>query len=109
MNEYTFQRIEERPINYVYVCIVTEDECSVEKGEYSLSITGITGALDISSIGGVDDVSLIKECIESHISEMKLPNDGTTVVVLKESGEWEDVFWHKYYVVERVAMVHSND
>jgi len=21
---------------------------------------------------------------------------------LKESGEWEDVFWHKYYVIEKI-------
>jgi len=98
------QSIKSRSINYVNVFIGTESGCDPSEGEYSLHIGGFIGALDISSIGGVDDVSLIIDCIENNISDIDLPEEGTTEVVLKESGEWEDVHWHKYYIVERVCI-----
>lgn len=85
---------------YVRVAITTESGCDATDGEYSLELTGFTGALDIDSPGGVDDISLIKEAIEDHVDFSSLPKEGITLVTLRESGEWEDVFWHKYYVVE---------
>lgn len=98
------ERIEDRGVNFVQVIIGTESGCRVADGEYSVFIIGLIGELDIHSYGGVDDVSLIKDCIVEHIREWALPEEGTTEVILKESGEWEDVFWNKYYVVERIGM-----
>ena len=98
-----FQRIEDRSVNYIEVCLYTESGCDASNGEYTMIINSFIGNLDISSIGGVDDVSLIKDCIENSIDEIDLPKEGCTQIILKESGEWEDVFWHKYYEVERVV------
>jgi hypothetical protein len=97
------QRIESRSINYVSIGLYTEDGCDPKEGEYSLSIFSFLGSLDISSNGGVDDISLIRDCIETDLDFDKLPNEGMSEIILKESGEWEDVFWHKYYIIERVV------
>jgi hypothetical protein len=103
MMEMEFQKIESRSINYVSLGLYTEEGCNPLEGEYSLSILSFMGSLDISREGGVDDISLIKECIENDLDFDKLPKEGMTEIILKESGEWEDVFWHKYYEIERVV------
>lgn len=97
------QQLENRSVNYVQVLIHTESGCDPKDGEYWLEISGFVGCLDISSPGGVDDVSLIMECIENNMDFSTLPEEGTTEVTLRESGEWEDVFWHKYYIVDRIV------
>ena len=76
--------------------------CDPGEGEYTLHIAGFIGSLDIGAPSGVDDVSLIQDCVEDNIPEIELPIEGVTELILKESGEWEDVFWHKYYVIDRV-------
>ncbi len=96
------QSIESRSVNYVSVYIGTESGCNPEEGEYTLHIGGFIGSLDIGAPSGVDDVSLIQDCVEDNIPEIELPIEGVTELILKESGEWEDVFWHKYYVIDRV-------
>jgi hypothetical protein len=103
--EIEFQRIEDRSVNYVEVCIYTELGCDPSRGEYSVVISSFIGSLDISSIGGVDDVSLIQQCIENSIDEINLPSEGCAQVILKESGEWQDMFWHKYYEIERMTIL----
>ena len=97
------QKIESRQVNYVQVMITVESGCDPKEGEYGVEICGFIGSLDISSVGGVDDISLIKEAIEEHVDISEFPKEGQLEVILKESGEWEDMFWHKYYVVERIA------
>ena len=97
------ERIEDRAVNYVEVCIYTESGCNVEDGEYSMRIISFIGTLDISSIGGVDDISLVKACIEENLDDLRLPEEGCAQVILKESGEWEDNHWLKYYELERVC------
>jgi len=79
--QMTFQQLEDRSVNFVEVCIYTELGCDPSEGEYSM----------------------IKDCIENNFEEIELAKEGCTQVILKESGEWEDVFWHKYYVIERVC------
>jgi len=98
------QRLEDRSVNYVQALIQTESDCDPSIGEYSLSITGFIGSLDLSSGGGTDDISLIKDAIENHVDFTSLPPEGWTEVLLKESGEWEDSFWHKYYEIASVVM-----
>lgn len=94
-------RLEDRTINYVGVSICIEKDCNVQEGEYSIAITGFIGGLDINSPGGVDDISLIKECVDEYILNSNYSGDLVIDLILKESGEWEDVFWNKYYIVER--------
>ncbi len=99
------QRLENRLLNYVSVYIETERGCNPQEGDYSLHITSVIGSLDIGAAGGVDDVSLIKDCVENNLDGFDLPEEGCAEIVLRESGEWEDVFWHKYYEVERVCVL----
>ena len=73
--------------------------CSKEEGEYSINLKSFSEPLDIGQIGGVDDVSLAVDCIANNIDEIDLPEETLICVTLEESGEQEDVFWHKYYVV----------
>jgi hypothetical protein len=88
-------------MNIVDVTIQTESGCDISEGEYSVSIVGFVGALDLSSLGGTDDCTLIKEAIDEAISNdgIELCEEGFKEVRLQESGEWEDVSWHKYYVI----------
>jgi hypothetical protein len=98
-------QLKDRQLNYISVFLNTESGCNAFEGEYSLYLASFMGELDISSVGGVDDISLAKECIENHLDFSKIPKHGTTEIILKESGEWEDVFWHKYYEIERVCIL----
>jgi len=100
MLEATFGRIEDRSVNYVSVGIYVEDGCDVAEDEYSACITSCSGSLDITALGGVGDVQLIKDCIAENILTF-ISKAGNYEFILKESGEWEDVFWYKYYEVER--------
>ena len=99
------EQLKDREINYVEVCIITEAGSNPSKGEYGMGITSFIGTLNISARGMEDDISLIKECIEENIDDIKLPEEGTTQVILRESGEWEDVFWHKYYEIEKTVII----
>jgi hypothetical protein len=107
MMEIEFEKIEDRTINFIEVCIYTELGCDLNEGEYSIIINSFIGTLDISSIGGVDDISLIKDCIENSLDDIQLANEGCTQLILKESGEWEGYSWHKYYEVHRVCVLES--
>lgn len=97
----TFQKLESREVNIVQVAINVESGCNPHDGEYSLHICGFIGSLDLSSYGGVDDVSLIRDCVENNLDEINLPSEGTCILTLEESGEWEGFNWLKYYIVKR--------
>jgi|GEM_PF-3500420 len=94
--------------NVIQVFIRTEKGCDPLEGEYSLSIGNSKYPLDISSPGGVDDISLVKDAIENEFDLSSLPEEGLTEVVLIESGEWEDVFWNKYYLVFKYESHYSS-
>jgi hypothetical protein len=85
----------------VDVVIQTESGCDPSDGEYTALITGFVGALDITAVGGTDDATLIKEAVDEAImnNDIELCEEGFKEVRFIESGEWEDVFWHKYYVL----------
>lgn len=100
-----FERLDERPINYVQVVMHCDDGCDVPNGEYSLAITGFCGALYIDVPGGADDPYLVASCIQNDFDFSKAPKEGEVIFILRESGEWEDVFWHKYYEIERFNVV----
>lgn len=101
----TFQELKDRPINYVSLVISLESGCNPQDGEYSLHLGSTSGALDLNSVGGVDDITLIKECIEEYILSTEFPDEGYVDVMLKESGEWEGWNWQKYYELERACIV----
>lgn len=88
-------------MNIVNVVIQTESGCDPLEGEYTACITSFVGTLDITADGGVDDATLIKEAVDEAImnNEIELCEEGFKEVRFIESGEWEDVFWHKYYVL----------
>lgn len=62
--------------------------------------TAIVGALDITTEGGVDDITLIKDAIENDFDFDSIEDEVCVFFRMKETGEWEDVFWHKYYVID---------
>lgn len=88
--------------NIVRVCIWLESGCSLDNGEYGLTMEGVIGALNIMPNGGVDDVSLIRECAEEFISgiDFEIPGDGLIELMMIESGELQDVFYTKWYEVK---------
>lgn len=117
MEEYAFyneegdpplerQKLSDRPVNIIPVWITTESGCDPEQGEYSLYISNFIGSLNINAPGGVDDISLVIQAIQ-EMDFSKLPSEGNTQVILEESGEWEDVFWNKYYVIKRVCCIEA--
>lgn len=81
--------------NKIKVSIFTESGCDPEQGEYELLLVSIQHPINLD-----EDIDLIKEAVVNEIDFSKLPEEGTTFVTLVESGEWEDVFWHKYYKVD---------
>ncbi len=101
-----FQRIEDRVVNFVQVHIITESGCDPHEKEYTLLLTGFIGTFNLLvGGGGMDDVSLIQECIDENLDFDKLPKEGATEIILEETGEWEDVFWNKYYKIVRVCVL----
>lgn len=105
MEGMTREQIKDRHINYISVSLTVESGCDPKEGEYGLYISDFIGRLDICSIGGVDDISLIKDCIENDFDFDKLKTECHVEIILRESGEWEDVFWHKYYEIERFVVL----
>lgn len=91
----------------VEVLLWLEKGCLKDEGEYSVHLKSFSEPLDLDQPGGVDDISLIMDCIANSLDEIELPEEVLTTVTLDESGEWEDVFWNKYYVVAGVS--HDND
>ena len=67
MMEIVKEKLEDQEVNFVEVGIRLESGCDWREGEYSLHINSFIGSLDIFSIGGVDDITRIKECIDENI------------------------------------------
>jgi hypothetical protein len=95
--------------NLVRVQICYDKGCDLREKEYSIEVIGLVGTLNISDLDekhGTGDASLIQEAVYEWLEPDKLPDSQVVIVLdLKESGEWEDVFWHKYYVVDKSEIV----
>lgn len=96
-------------MNRVVVCIETELGCNTEEGEYDLYLTELVDGcmLNISEFHarvGIDDISLIVDAVVNHTDFSILPDEGYTYITLEVGGEWEDVFWHKYYNIVDIRM-----
>lgn len=91
----------QEPRTYAQVIMTIESGCNVQDGEYSLKIVGLCGALCIDVPGGVDDAHLITECIQDHFDFNEAPAEGCVHFIVRESGEREDMSWHRYFEIER--------
>jgi hypothetical protein len=78
--------------NRFVIAIQTELGCQISEGEYSVFIVKI-----LSGLIAEDDFTLVQECVAEQIGELDLPAEGWTEFEINETGEREDVFWHKYY------------
>ena len=76
----------------VRICVITEKGCDRKAGEFTVYITHL-----LNGWIGEDDHELIRECVWEDIEVC--PEEGGTEFVLEETGEREDVFWHKYYKI----------
>ena len=79
-----YQIIEDRPVNYINLVLSVEDGCNPEakaNGEYKLIITNFLGHLDINQIGGLDDITLIKEAIDNE--DLEYPKNGELHIIEK--------------------------
>ena len=85
--------------NIIRASFFCEADCKALDDEYSISIEGVIGRLEADFY--CDDFDLVKEAIHNNLNlkEMKTDERQHIVFTLSESGEWEDVFWNKYYVV----------
>lgn len=85
----------------VIMSIYTEADSDPSSGEYGLTIDKIvSGHIDV-----MQDIKLLREAVANEVDFKTLPDDGYTIVHLEESGEWEDVFWHKYFIVKNIERV----
>jgi hypothetical protein len=81
--------------NKLGVTIWTESGCSFKDGEFTVKISNI-----IEGEVGHDDHQLVRECVWEEYENSDFPQlDAAYYVELVETGEWEDVFWHKYYQI----------
>jgi len=87
----------------IKVRIDYEEDCNPKDDEYSTSLISFNDVLNITRTDterGVDDITLINEAIDEYIAKNNLPRSGPIVLTLIESGEWEDVFWHKWFEIK---------
>ena len=87
------------PIRAVVV-LFCEEDCNAMEGEYSIHLTSMNQGLYLGTVGESDDPYLIRECITEKFDFTNLPSWSLVEVNVVESGEWEDVFWNKYFVIE---------
>ncbi len=98
----TKESISGRMQNVVKVGISLEGDW--KEGEYQVSIEGFIGSLKIDAPGGEDDPYLIKAAIEEDAENIFADKEEAYIeVFLVESGEWQDVFWCKWYDVAKVV------
>jgi len=95
-------------MNIVDVVVLLQEGCCVDDDEYSIDIVGFIGSLDIQPHGEFTDCTLIKEAIDEaiHNKEVTLIEDEPLNIRLIETGEWDDVFYNKYY---ELMPIKSND
>ena len=74
--------------------VYREFSCKLEDEEYNISIHQImTGIIEEHTFG------LVREAIQEVINDELCPEESNREWILLESGEWEDVHWHSYYLV----------
>jgi hypothetical protein len=96
----------EQEKNKITIHIRTELGCDWREDEYSIYFINSTQSLYMGiQDKDEDDFSLIRDAIRENMESFNLPPEGMTEVVLIEDGEWEDVFFHKYFTVESFKFI----
>lgn len=80
------------------VLVETEIGSDPADGDFSIGIHQI-----INGVIDEDDLEFISEAVAENASALNLKPEGQTEILAYESGEREDVFWHKYYRVVAIA------
>lgn len=92
---------QDAPTKTITLELWRDDGSNIDDDEYSVRLVSFSEPLDLLSPGGTDDISLVMEGLVECLKRVVFPPTSYVRVTMKESGEWEDVFWHKYYVLER--------
>jgi len=85
--------------NVYKVSMYFEKGCDFNEGEYNVEINDI-----VNGTVNLDDYQLVEECISEFFYEKGPLPDTTYGLTLQETGEWEDVFWHKYYKIIKLSV-----
>ncbi len=93
-NEYEFPKLSDNNKNIYRIMIITESGCDFNESEFTLEIVEI-----VQGTVGENDHRLAYECVREDLEATDFPQDGGYDLTIEESGEWEDVHWHKYYKV----------
>lgn len=86
------------------IAIETEAGCDISKDEYGVRITNLLGSWLDS-----DDQRLIEEAVAEVIDDLVLPEEGHTMFIAYESGERDDVFWNKYFLIAAMDAVTAKE
>ena len=82
----------------IHAQVYLDGGCTIEAGEYSIRFTGFSCPVEI------EDFDLVRKCIADRIEDFGLKPETYANVTLREDGEREDVFWNKYYLVEKFSL-----
>jgi len=93
--EYTFEPLTDP--NEITVRIDTERDCNIHEGEYSVFLLGTKYPVELDPPGGETHFYLVTECIAENLDKLNLPEEGYTTVKFREAGEWQDVFFVRWY------------
>lgn len=93
----------------ITVLITIEGGCDFQSGEYDVELLSFTEPLILTAPGGTDDISLVLDAIPENITVAESDKTEIFKATFVESGEWEDVFWHKWYDLESVEDVEDED
>ena len=90
----------------VEVLVLSEDGCNILNDEYSVSLVGVVGGLNLTEHGGESDIDLIKtavtDWISGHESLMNDNVDEDTSLLLQMSSkeEHEEGYTNKWFEVD---------
>ena len=86
---------------YVTALIFIDPICSFSDGEYNVCISTGKNFIDIL------DTELVEECISNDLEDCigEIPNDENIEIEMIDDGEWEDVFYNRYFRIKKVSIV----
>ena len=85
--------------NRVTVTLHTNQYCNAQDGGYILTLDNTLQPLNLDSVNGPDDISLIKECIATCLRELPTDIEIAIEIILTENGEWEGPGFHRCFTL----------
>jgi hypothetical protein len=86
------------------ITIETEAGCDIDEGEYGVRVTNLLGSWLDSG-----DQGLIEDAVAEVVGDLALPEEGHTTFIAYESGERDDVFWNKYFLIAAMDAVTAKE